>query len=898
MAESESTPSPLKSSKIKLFWLPFFILTIGFGIAIYADKRQSLENQQYIATKLQARLSLVSETVTDWVTLYQYGLRGLKGSIITAGIDHFNYANMQVYSASRNVNEEFPGANGFGLIRYVKPEQVEQFVESARQERPDNTFKLRQLNQHSDALFVIQYIEPEASNKAALGLDIGSEPNRRHGALEAAKYNEVRLTAPIKLVQANEQTSYGFLILMPIYGVNSPLVSTQDRLANIKGWVYAPIFADDVLNSSIATQSDVILRIKDIEEGAATLFYQFGLMDDASTAPLASTSIHLYGRNWNLELTAKPAFIDSLLLPMRHQTFFNIIGLTFLVMLLVFSIHLTLARIAQTLAHKAELSKVKENALQLANIELEKEVSNRMMQISQVSALQRSILESAGYAIVATDEDGIITVFNPAAETLLGYSATEVIGHGSPASFHLVEEVVARAAALSKEFAYTIEPGFEVFVAKARLAIADINPWTYVHKSGRHIPVKLNVSSLRDEQGHLFGFLGIAYDQTEQLEHERVIAEAKLMAEQANEAKSKFLANMSHEIRTPLNGIYGTLQVLQNEVVSMQGRERLAKALYSSKCLNIIINDILDFSKIEAGKLLLENSQFNLNELLEYLRSDLSMMASSKHISFNLINEVTHPFWQGDPTRIRQVLLNVASNAIKFTEVGQVNLRVHYELAEQSLVFEIEDTGIGIEQEQQNRLFQRFEQADTSITRKFGGTGLGLSITHSLVTLMAGHIAVKSEIRVGTTFTVTLPLQQAAELTIEQQELKAEDIDFSGKTILVAEDNEINQMVVQAMLEPTQASLIFVWNGLEAINVLQTEHPDVILMDIQMPVMDGMEACRQIKATHPTLPIIALTANAMSDDINLYKREGFSDHLAKPIELTLLLTKLQHTLFK
>jgi CHASE1-domain containing sensor protein len=170
MAESESAILSIKSLKLKLFWLPFLILTIGFSIAIYADKRQSLENQQYIAAKLQARLSLISETVTDWVTLYQYGLKGLKGSIITAGIDHFNYANMQAYSASRNVNEEFPGANGFGLIRYVKPVQIEQFVEYARQDRPDGIFNLRQLNQHSDTLFVIQYIEPEDTNKAALGL--------------------------------------------------------------------------------------------------------------------------------------------------------------------------------------------------------------------------------------------------------------------------------------------------------------------------------------------------------------------------------------------------------------------------------------------------------------------------------------------------------------------------------------------------------------------------------------------------------------------------------------------------------------------------------------------------------------------------------------------------------
>lgn len=889
-----ATLSP-KFAWLALLKLPLGILLFGLGVATYLDKRQESGNQQYIEAKLQLRLQLISEAVTDWVTLYQYGLRGLRGSVLTAGTGQYNYANMQAYSASRNIDEEFPGANGFGLIRYVKPENLTKFVADARQDRPDTTFNIRQFKQHADELFIIQYIEPEGKNREALGLDIGSEPNRRRAALESAKFNEVRLTAPIQLVQDELQARYGFLMLMPIYDLHNTPQNPEQRLANTLGWTYAPIIAENILNTKIATQNDVVLRIKDVAEDASTLFYHFGQTEKLASAFAVSHSLQLYGRKWVLELSAKPAFINALLLPNKHQAFYTAMGITLMLMLIVFSLLLTLARIKQASEHKAELAQVKENALKQTNTALEQEMSQRMTQISQVSILQRSILESAGYAIIATDEEGLITVFNPAAEALLGYSSEEIIGHYTPAKFHIAEEVIARAELLSTEFGYKIEPGFEVFVAKARRRQAEIKPWTYVHKSGRHIPIRLNVSSLFDDQQNLFGFLGIAYDLSEQIEHERVLAQAREQAEQANNAKSKFLANMSHEIRTPLNGIYGTLQILSNEVSSVQGKELLKKAMYSTKDLNIIINDILDFSKIEAGKLILENAVFNLHELLEYLRSDLSMMAAQKNIDFELCNHVEHRYWQGDPTRVKQVLLNIASNAIKFTEFGKVSLRVKHDALSKGLIFAIEDSGIGIEQQQLHRLFQRFEQADTSTTRKFGGSGLGLSITYSLVNMMGGNIAVKSTLAVGTLFTVTLPLQQVTAPSSKKAERLPEHVNLQGKLILIAEDNEINRLIVQAMLEPTQATLIFANNGLEAVNLMQTNVVDIILMDIQMPVMDGIEACRQIKLSHPHIPILALTANAMSEDIKMYQREGFSGYIAKPVELSLLLNELEKT---
>ena len=888
MQEIKPTAFNSKQLKPKLIWVPLTIFVIGLLVAVYLDKQQTLENQQHIQAKLDSRLEQISEAVVESLTLYQYGLRGLRGAILANNLNEFNYAKMQAYSLSRDIDKEFPGARGFGLIRPVTPQQQDNFVEQVRQDRPDKTFAIQQLTSHQEHLFVIQYIEPEKQNNKAIGLDIGSESVRRLAAMESAKYNETRLTAPITLVQASNKIRHGFLIMMPIYGTHPIPQNIDERMASLQGWSYAPILVDEVLNTISVIQNDVVFSIKDNDSDASTTFFQFGVLDQQTSDYRANQSINIFGRNWVLQLTAKHSFIESLLLPTKHQIFLVALAVTILLMLIVFSILLTLAKRDQASAHKTELSQVTEKALKQANQQLEQEVSKRTKQISQVSAFQRSILESAGYAIIATDEVGNVTAFNPAAEKLLGYSCDELLGQVIPTAFHVIEEVTSRAKILSEELGYQINPGFEVLVSKARLNESDTNGWTYVHKNGRHIPVRLSVSSLFDNEGNLFGFLGIAYDLTEQLEHENVLAEALEQAEQANQAKSMFLANMSHEIRTPLNGIYGILQIIKKEVKSEQGQDLLDKALYSTTNLNIIINDILDFSKIEAGKLELENCVFNLAELVEHFRSDLSVMALSNHVE--------HLSWQGDPTRIRQIMLNLGSNAIKFTEQGSVTFTVSFDEYRGQLVFIMKDTGIGIDQDQQQRLFQRFEQADSSTTRNFGGTGLGLSITHSLVTLMGGTITVESEVGLGTTITVNLPLDRAVAPVVEQKNYQADEINLTGKIILVAEDNEINRMVVEAMLEPTQANIIFAVNGLEAVEAHKVNSPDVILMDIQMPKMDGIEACRQIKSTHPNTPIIALTANAMSEDVKRYQREGFDGHIAKPVELSILLEKLQNIL--
>jgi len=379
--------------------------------------------------------------------------------------------------------------------------------------------------------------------------------------------------------------------------------------------------------------------------------------------------------------------------------------------------------------------------------------------------------------------------------------------------------------------------------------------------------------------------------QTAQLEE--LVVELK----QADKVKSEFLANMSHEIRTPMNGILGTLQLLLKSALNEKHSELVTSALNSGRSLLAILNDILDFSKLEAGKVAIENAPFSMKVVVNQVLRNQSRAAKSKQL--DLTCEFEPDFWQyreGDSTRIKQVLENIVSNAIKFTSEGAITVRVST-VEESTVCIEVTDTGIGLNQEQINRLFNRFEQADSSTTRKYGGTGLGLSISKQLVELMHGHISVVSEPKQGSTFKVILPLQKMSEAQVKDKEEVHTDIpNLREYKILIAEDNQVNRMVISAMLAPTQAVLGFAENGLEATQMATRQHYDLVLMDIQMPEMDGVQACQIIQQQLPKLPIVALTANVMEQDVKTYLSSGFVAHLGKPIEIDQLMTLLKRLL--
>ncbi|MCF2858758.1 ATP-binding protein [Pseudoalteromonas sp. SMS1] len=364
-----------------------------------------------------------------------------------------------------------------------------------------------------------------------------------------------------------------------------------------------------------------------------------------------------------------------------------------------------------------------------------------------------------------------------------------------------------------------------------------------------------------------------------------------LKALEGSRVKSEFLANMSHEIRTPLNGVMGSLQVLQSNLTDKSNLETAGTALFSCRSLLKIINDILDFSKIEANEMSIEQIDFSLFKIVASIKSDFQCDAQDKsiYLKINIAHDVNEG-WVGDPVRLRQVLLNLVSNAVKFTHEGGVTLSIFKSESAHctGLTFEVVDTGIGMSRSAQSRLFERFKQADNSITRKFGGTGLGLAITQKLITLMDGTITVTSKEGEGSTFGVFLPMQVSKVSNFDTPPREITTPDLSNKKVLVAEDDKINTTVIRAILAKTNAELLFAENGVEAVELYRASLPDLILMDIQMPEMGGVEACELIRLQDTEIPIVALTANVLKEDIEKYHQTGFTFHVGKPIDTSTL----------
>ena len=379
------------------------------------------------------------------------------------------------------------------------------------------------------------------------------------------------------------------------------------------------------------------------------------------------------------------------------------------------------------------------------------------------------------------------------------------------------------------------------------------------------------------------------------------LVRARDQAETANIAKSQFLANMSHEIRTPLNGVLGMAQVMARDELSPVQSGRLSVIRASGQTLLSVLNDVLDISKIEAGRLEVDNHEFDVVEAVNEACATFTNLAAQKDVILEVdISAEAGGIWWGDGARLRQVISNLVSNAVKFTADGVVAVTVTPSAA--GLTFAIRDSGIGIPPERLGDLFQKFSQVDASTNRRFGGTGLGLAICRELVELMGGRIGVTSVIGEGSTFSFTLPMEKRAEARAPRAvEIETPNTEGFTAKILAAEDNATNQLILKSLLEPFGVDLTVVSNGLEAVEAVKTQTFDLVLMDIQMPEMSGVEATQAIRAFEaqtgrPALPILALSANVMRHQINEYLDAGMSGFVPKPIEAVKLFAAIDEAL--
>ncbi len=527
---------------------------------------------------------------------------------------------------------------------------------------------------------------------------------------------------------------------------------------------------------------------------------------------------------------------------------------------------------AESILEKKALELYQANLeLKQFNDELEITVKSRSEALFRSEKKYREIMENMRLGLVEIDLEGKILKTNEVYNHMTGYSEEELLGRNVKTLVNFTDFEGAL-----NDFKQLAQTSLELEIIK---------------KDGSHHWVLISGAPIYDESNKLVGRIGIHYDLSEQKKLEKALIEAKDKAEDAQRAEQQFLANMSHEIRTPLNAIIGMSHLLESTKLDQEQQEYLHLILNGANLLQSLLSDILDISKIDAGKVNVVNDIFDLTEVLRRIKETFLFKAREKDLSIDLsIDPLIKYQINADPLLLNQVLMNLMSNAEKFTESGSVHLSAKV-LAKSdkamTIEFMVQDTGIGMSEEQLNRIFKRFQQANEVISRDFGGTGLGLFISKKILHLLDSSIEVKSTLGEGSSFSFKLETEltnlpnKPLKGSYQSDQLLAS---YEGKHILVTEDNSMNQRYITSLFKKWNVSYDLAVNGLEAYQFCQQKVYDLIFMDLQMPVMDGIEATQKIQSesVNTETPIIALTASTFLSQKNKALENGMVDFISKP----------------
>ncbi|RCS53033.1 response regulator [Bremerella cremea] len=882
---------------------PFFaIMACGVLLTTLATIWMAYESRRDSEAKFDALAERVKVEMTRRMANFEYGLKALRG--LHEASEEVSLKEFRNYCEVVNPVESFPGAMGQGFIRRVQSSQRDAFLNWAH-ENLGRDFKIKSAGsvKEHDNYYVICHIEPLARNQAAWGLDVGSERNRREAADKAIQTGLPTLTAKINLVQ-DQLNHNGFLYYLAVYETGMPRNTAEERDKAFMGWAYMPITSELALEGIIQS-ADEMLDIEVYDDTAldpsSKLFCGHGFhfpeggVAKASYRPqfIKSFPEQIGGRHWTVQITSNPNF-DKTISFMRPEITILFGGLlTFLVAAVVWN-----------------MGSSRRQAIQLAET-MTVDLKTAKDEAEQNAHRFTAIFINVPVGVALLDADGRVLNINPEGLKLWeAYSRRQLRGcslldqvpdDGHAAVLHTLKEAVAGRDAHTE---------FQMIGFRGTVRLVEM-----------HAVVVGNVR----HDGASTQILTAMRDITKQRRTENELREARSRAEAANQTKSEFLANMSHEIRTPMTAILGYTDLLaeeQHREVSLNDRmEYINTIRRNGEHLLMIINDILDLSKIEAGKMTVESVPTRIDMVVREVMELMQVKAAAKGLALSATIETKIPkVIPCDPIRLRQILVNLVGNAIKFTEIGCVRVQCRYDSTSKAVQIAVEDSGIGMTEMQMERLFQAFVQADNSMTRRFGGTGLGLRISKRLAEILGGDITITSEIGIGSTFCVSLfidnihdsnwlePTEHLEAIgkvdSSDQAKAKEHKRPLQGMKILLAEDGPDNIRLISFHLRKAGAEVDTVENGkllIEKMTVdgtvegeLKDPSPcDVVLTDMQMPEMDGYEAARLLRAKGARLPIVALTAHAMSGDLKKCLDAGCSAYATKPIDRDRLIKSVQ-----
>lgn len=882
---------------------PFMgIMIFGVILTTLATVWMAGESRSDSETRFDALAERVKVEVARRMANFEYGLKALRG--LHEASEEVSLDEFRDYCQVVDPVINFPGAMGQGFIRRVHRDQRDAFLAWASENLGED-FQIKtagKINDRED-YYVICHIEPIANNLAAWGLDVGSEKNRREAANKAIASGLPTLTAKINLVQ-DQLDHNGFLYYLAVYEIGMPRSTPEEREKAFLGWVYMPITSELALEGIIQSADDLL----DVEvydhmalDPSAKLFcghgYHFAESDraKASYRPqfVKAFPVKVGGRNWTVQISSNPNFDStSTFLPPILTIIFG--GLLTLLMAGVIWNMGSSRRRAIQLAESMTVD------LKIAKDEAE-ENAHRFTAIFINVPVGVALLDTGAHVLNANPE---------------GLKLWEAYSQRQLRGCSLLDQVPQEA---HSDVIYALEEAMSGRDAQVEFQMVGLRGT--VRLIEMHAVVVGNVK----QDGTTMQILTAMRDITSQRRTENELREASSRAETANQTKSEFLANMSHEIRTPMTAILGYTDLLAEEQyrdVSLDDRiEYINTIRRNGEHLLMIINDILDLSKIEAGKMTVESVPTRIDTVVREVIELMQVKAKGKGLALDATIETKIPkVIASDPIRLRQILVNLVGNAIKFTEIGRVRIQCRYDQSTKSVLISVEDSGIGMTEMQMERLFQAFVQADNSMTRRFGGTGLGLRISKRLAEILGGDITITSEVGIGSTFCLSLVVDNVGENnwleptdhleTIEKAsssdkaKAKSDKRPLKGMKILLAEDGPDNIRLISFHLRKAGAEVETVENGKLLVEQMtddgtidgELKDPppcDVVLTDMQMPEMDGYEAARLLRDKGATLPIVALTAHAMSGDLKKCLDAGCSAYATKPIDRDRLIKAVQ-----